>query len=71
VVAGAAASTAGAAPGTWTMPLLDGRLRVVLDGPVCEAFTSAGVLGVPVRATSSDVLLTATGDATAVAHPLT
>ncbi|HQY33180.1 MAG TPA: glycoside hydrolase family 32 protein [Actinotalea sp.] len=71
VVAGAAASTAGAAPGTWTMPLLDGRLRVVLDGPVCEVFTSVGVLGVPVRATSSDVLLTATGDATAVAHPLT
>ncbi|HWS57558.1 MAG TPA: glycoside hydrolase family 32 protein [Actinotalea sp.] len=62
--------TAVAGEQSWTMPLLDADLRVVFDGPVCEVFTSAGVLAVPLRSTSAAVRLTASGDGTMTAYLL-
>ncbi len=39
------------AEGRWSMPAPDGRLRLLLDGPVLEVFGAAGVLGAAVRST--------------------
>jgi len=33
---------------SWTMPLTDGAIRIVLDGPVVEIFTSSGVMALPI-----------------------
>lgn len=54
--------------GAWTMPVGGGGVRVLLDGPVVEIFTTAGVMGLPVPA--SPVAVTASGSGSVVYHRL-
>jgi beta-fructofuranosidase len=60
--------TASTVAGAWTMPVSGGGARVLLDGPVVEIFTAAGVMGLPVPA--SYVAATASGSGSVVCHQL-
>lgn len=62
--------TATAGDRSWTMPVEPGRVRVVVDGPVVEVFAHTGTLALPVPAPGAGRTLTASGAATAVAHPV-
>jgi beta-fructofuranosidase len=62
--------TAALADRSWTMPIGPGPLRVVLDGPVVEIFSTTGTLAVPVPAARGTRTLTTTGHGHATAHPL-
>lgn len=46
---------------TWRLPSPDGAVRVVVDGPVLEVFTSAGVLAAPLPPAESAVLTVSAG----------
>jgi beta-fructofuranosidase len=43
--------------GAWQMPVEDGEVRIVLDGPVVELFAATGVMAFPVPATESEVTI--------------
>ena len=54
----------------WDMPIGGADLRVVLDGPVAEVFTSGGVLAVPATGGAEVRTVTASGRGTVLGHPL-
>ena len=53
----------------WEMPRGAGPVRVVLDGPTCEVFTTGGVMGVAVPA-SAGLRVAVTGGGRAEVHAL-
>lgn len=53
----------------WEMPRGRGPVRVLVDGPTCEVFTSAGVMGLAVTSAPA-VEVTAAGDGGAQVHCL-
>jgi len=55
---------------SWNMPISGRRLRVVLDGPVMEVFTSAGVMAAPVASTAETRTVQASGDSTVLGYAL-
>lgn len=62
--------TATVGDASWTMPLVDAAVRVVIDGPVVEIFTTAGVLGLPIPSTGTRRTVTVRGDAVLTSHDL-
>lgn len=55
---------------SWSMPLVDADVRLVVDGPAVEIFTTGGVMGFPVPSTGVRRTVTVSGDATLTSHPL-
>ncbi|OJV56711.1 MAG: hypothetical protein BGO38_11100 [Cellulomonas sp. 73-145] len=51
--------------GEWSMPTAGVGIRVLIDGPVVEVFTAAGVLAAPLTAPAGSRKLTVEGGATA------
>lgn len=58
--------TASTAAGSWAMPVGGGGVRLVLDGPVAELFTVAGVMALPLPGNGEQrtVVLTGSGEIT-------
>lgn len=53
---------------TCRVPLAGSQVRVLLDGPVLEVFTTGGVLGAPVRVLRDGAALVASGPGAVVVH---
>lgn len=63
--------TATVAAGSWTMPLNDRDVRVLIDGPIVEIFTTTGVMALPIPSEGPLRVVTLTGESQLTAHPLT
>jgi beta-fructofuranosidase len=55
---------------SWAMPLLDAVVRIVIDGPVVEIFTTGGVLGFPIPSTGMSRTLSVSGASILTSHDL-
>lgn len=62
--------TATVAGDSWTMPLADRDIRVLVDGPIVEIFTTAGVMAVPIRGTAPVRVVSLTGESDLTGHAL-
>jgi beta-fructofuranosidase len=47
---------------TWRMPYADGPVRVVVDGPIIEVSSRAGVLAAAIRPAGDSLSVEADGD---------
>jgi beta-fructofuranosidase len=55
---------------SWSMPLVDTAVRLVIDGPVVEIFTTGGVMGFPIPSTGVSRTLSVSGDSVLTSHVL-
>ncbi|MCL3861079.1 glycoside hydrolase family 32 protein [Actinotalea sp. K2] len=62
--------TATVAANSWTMPLTDRDVRVLVDGPVVEIFATTGVMALPVPSEGRLRVVTLTGESHLTAHAL-
>ncbi|MCL3859804.1 glycoside hydrolase family 32 protein [Actinotalea sp. K2] len=62
--------TATVGEASWSMPLVDTALRLVIDGPVMEIFTLSGVMGFPIPSASDRRTVTVSGDAVLTSHAM-
>lgn len=62
--------TASVGDASWSMPLVDTHVRLVVDGPVVEIFTTGGVMGFPIPSTGVRRTVSVSGDAALTSHAL-
>lgn len=55
---------------TWTLPLVDERVRVLLDGPIVEVFATAGVFAAPLPGIPPTVTVRLAGQGPLRLYPL-
>lgn len=55
---------------SWTMPLTDRDVRVLIDGPVLEIFATTGVMALPIPSNGRVRLVTLSGASVLTAHAL-
>ena len=62
--------TATVAAGSWTMPLADRDVRVLIDGPIVEIFATSGVMALPIPSNGRARVATLTGASVLTAYAL-